>query len=91
MYGWWWWWWWPGPDVRQTVFSRPGEAPNAGCSRALGGYLTVRGRESDGGGRGEIGLFFAFLFVGDIIISIQKRGEGESQEREREREEEKKR
>lgn len=71
---------------QRTVFSRPGEAPNAGCSRALGGYLTVRGRESDGGGRGEIGLFlgvsfFVFLFVGDIIISsIQKRGERDSRE-----------
>lgn len=78
MYGWWWWWW-PGPDVRQrTVFSRP-------VQQSLGGYLTVgwwasKVGESDGGGRGEIGLFFAFLFVGDMIISIQKRGEGESQE-----------
>ena len=56
-----------------------------GCSRAFGGggfngWWASKVGESDGGGRGEIGLFFAFLFVGDIIISIQKRGEGESQE-----------
>ena len=44
------------------------------------GWWASKVGESDGGGRGEIGLFFAFLFVGDIIISIQKRGEGESQE-----------
>lgn len=60
-----------------------------------GGYLTVRGRESDGGGRGgDWSVFRFFLFVRDIIISIQKRGEGESRmrgrvKREREREREK--
>lgn len=91
MYGWWWWWWWPGPDVRQTVFSRPGVQQSFWGGGVFNGWWASKVGESDGGGRGEIGLFFAFLFVGDIIISIQKRGEGESQEREREREEEKKR
>ena len=43
------------------------------------------GRESDGGGRGEIGDFFWLFLFGDIIIIIQKRGE---REREREEEEE---
>ena len=55
-----------------------------GAAELLGGgfngWWASKVGESDGGGRGEIGLFFAFLFVGDIIISIQKRGEGESQE-----------
>ena len=65
-------------------FLKTGGGANAGCSRALGGYLTVGGRvkweRGTVGEEGEIGWFFVFLFVGDIIIGIQKRGERESQE-----------
>lgn len=43
-------------------FSQDREATQ-GAAELWGGYLTVRvewARESDGGGRGEIGLFFGF-------------------------------
>ena len=61
-------------------FLKTGGAAELLGGGGFNGWWASKVGESDGGGRGEIGLFFAFLFVGDIIISIQKRGEGESQE-----------